>query len=311
MIAESSSISEQRAPAALEAESIVYGAVHLDVVDLARSMAFWREVIGLHELPSEPGQARLGVGGRPLVVLHVGAERPAGRGHAGLYHLAIHVADAREFARALVRVGDAGVPQSPTDHVFSKATYLNDPDGILLELTLETPERFRAVENGPRGLFMIDSDGRRRGGTEPLDIGAALAPLGDADAAGPLGEGSYVGHVHLHVPDLRAANDFYRDVIGFREHAFMDQVGMADLSAGGRFPHRLAVNNWHGPAARQPDPGTAGMRHFELLLREPGALERLRERGAAAALVDRADGEAAVGLLDPAGNRILLSQAQR
>lgn len=220
----------------LKDDRITYGAVHLNVVDLQRSLAFWRDLIGLAELPADGEEARLGVGGRTLVVLHPDAVRPAGSGHAGLYHLAIHVSDALEFARALARIAQAGVPQSPTDHIFSKATYLNDPNGILLEITLETPELFRSVEIGPGTLQMIDSDGRRRGGTEALDVEAALAPLGDGSAAGPLGAGSYIGHVHLHVPDLRAANDFYRDIVGFREHAFMSAVGMADLSAGGRFP---------------------------------------------------------------------------
>ena len=241
----------------------------------------------------------------------ISATRPAARGHAGLYHLAIHVPDGYEFARALVRVGEARVSQSPTDHVFSKATYLHDPDGILLEITLETPERFRSVEIGPRALYMIDSEGRRRGGTEPLDVGEALAPLGDGDARGPLASGSYIGHVHLHVPDLRAANDFYRDVIGFGEHSYMDQIGMADLSAGGLFPHRIALNDWHGPGAVQPEPGTAGMRRYELLLRDGGELEKLAERAGAVEAADlRIDGRS-VSLRDPAGNALVVTDARR
>ncbi len=295
-------------PEALRGDRITYGAVHLDVADLDRSLAFWRDLIGLAELPAAGGEARLGVDGRELIVLHAGATHPAGRGHAGLYHVAIHVADAFEFARALVRIGEAGVPQSPTDHIFSKATYLNDPDGMLLEITLETPERFRSVEIGPGSLYMIDSRGRRRGATEALDVAEALAPLGDGRAAGPLASGSYIGHVHLQVPDLRAAHAFYRDVIGFREHAFMEQVGMADLSAGGRFPHRLAINDWHGPAAIQRPPATAGMSRYELLFGEPGELDRLLERLSASGVEHRRDGERSISVLDPAGNRIVLSE---
>ena len=101
----------------------------------------------------------------------------------------------------------------------------------------------------------MDSDGAGGAATEPLDVDAALAPLGDGDPRGPLSSGSYVGHVHLHVPDLRAAHRFYRDIIGFDEHAYMTAIGMADLSAGGRFPHRIAVNDWNGPNALQPEHG--------------------------------------------------------
>ncbi len=298
---------------ALAGESIVYGAVHLNVVDIQRSLGFWRDLIGLGEIPSSGQEVRLGVGGRALVVLHPGASRPVGRGHAGLYHLAIHVPDAREFARTLVRIGEARVPQSPTDHIFSKATYLNDPDGILLEVTLETPERYRSMElgPGPGTPYMVDSDGQRRAPTEPLDVAAAVAPLGHGDASGALSEESYIGHVHLHVPDLRAANDFYRDVVGFKEHVFMGGFGMADLSAGGAFPHRLAVNNWHGPTAIQPAPGTAGMGHYELLLREQGGLAALTERAREAGGEALQTSEQAVALSDPAGNRIVLGEVKQ
>ncbi len=301
-------------PEAIEApagERITYGAVHLDVVNLERSLGFWRDLIGLRELPSPAGESQLGAGGRALVVLHPGARGPVVRGHAGLYHLAIHVPDAHEFARTLVRIGDARVPQSPTDHIFSKATYLNDPDGILLEVTLETPERFRSIETGSGTPYMVDSEGRRRAPTEALDVAAAIAPLGDGHAGGPLSAGSYIGHVHLHVPDLQAANDFYRDVIGFQEHAYIGQVGMADLSAGGPFPHRVALNNWHGPRAVQPATGTAGMRHYELRLRDAGELSRLAARAQASSPAGSHAAEQKVELVDPAGNRIAVSELKR
>lgn len=301
---------ESLPPESLREDRITYGAVHLEVVDLSRSLSFWRDVIGLAELPSPPGQARLGVDERALVVLHPGAVRPASRGDAGLYHLAIHVPDAVEFARALVRVGEARVPQSPTDHIFSKATYLHDPDGILLELTLETPERYRSIEIGPHSVSMIDSEGHRRGATEPLDVAAALAPLDGGDAQMPLASGSYIGHVHLHVPDLRAAHFFYRDVIGFRENAYMAPIGMADLSAGGHFPHRLAINDWHGPAARQPAPGTAGMRGYELVLRDRGQHDELAVAAAAAGIALTREENGRASLADPAGNAITVAGVQ-
>jgi catechol 2,3-dioxygenase len=308
---QSSTVEQTGVPESLLRDRITYGAVHLDVIDLESSLAFWRDLIGLGELPSEPGEARLGVDGRALVVLHPGAARPAGRGHAGLYHLAIHLPDEVEFARVLVRLGQAGAAQSPTDHIFSKATYLHDPDGILLELTLETPERFGSIERGPGTFAIIDSEGRRRAPTEPLDVAAAIAPLGAEDPRMGLAAGSYVGHVHLHVPDLKAANSFYRDLVGFEGHMNEEGFGMADLSAGGDFPHRIAINNWQGPGARQAPPGTAGMRHYELILQQPGELDALAGRAAASATPVSQNGNGSVSLADPAGNRFVVTQASR
>jgi len=290
-------------------DRITYGAVHLTVCDLDRSLVFWRDLIGLHALASDSGQARLGVDGRSLIVLHAGAQRPVGQGHAGLYHVAVHLPDATEFARVLARLILARTPQSPTDHVFSKATYLNDPDGILLELTLETPERFAAIEIGARSVVMIDSEGRRRGPTESLDIDEALAPLGDNNPQARLPGGTRVGHVHLHVPDLQAAHVFYRDVVGFDAHAYMPPYGMADLSAGGAFPHRLALNDWHGPGARQPQEGVAGMSRFELVVGEGGQLDALAGRLDAAGVVCAPERTGALVFTDPAGNTIAASAA--
>lgn len=99
-------------------DRITYGAVHLDVTELERSLSFWRDTIGLHERPGPAGQAHLGAGDRTLIVLHPGAVRPAPRGRSGLYHVALHLPDATEFARVLARLILARVPQSPTDHIF-------------------------------------------------------------------------------------------------------------------------------------------------------------------------------------------------
>ncbi|MFN8188729.1 MAG: VOC family protein [Gaiellales bacterium] len=286
---------------ALDPESVTYGAVHLDIVDPERSLAFWRDLLGLEQLERSDEEIRLGAGGRELIVLRPGAVRGTLRGHAGIYHVAIHLPDAGEFARMIMRLATARAPQSPTDHVFSKATYLSDPDGIGLELTLETPERFAGFEIEPARIVIRDSDGRARGGTEPLDVDEALSHLGDRDIERPLPAGTKVGHVHLHVGDLTEAWSFYRDMIGFREHMYMPEIGMADLSAGGRFPHRLAINVWQGPGVVQPPPGTAGLHRVELVVPTAAALEGIRAGLEARSLAFETD---AAGLTtrDPAGN---------
>lgn len=245
-------------------DRIRHRAVHLDVVVAARSLGFWRDVIGLTELPSNQDGIRLGVGDRELIVLHPGADRAALGGHTGLYHVALHLPDAPAFARAVARIATHRLPQAPTDHIFSTATYVTDPDGINLELTLETPARFAGFEIGARSVVVIDNEGRRRGPTEPLDVEPLLALLTDDPCETPLPPETNVGHVHLHVTHLGDAVGFYRDVIGFDEHMLMPSIGMADLSAGGLFPHRLALNIWNGPHATRPPAGTAGLRHFEL-----------------------------------------------
>ena len=242
------------------AELATFGAVHLDVVDADRSLGFWRDRVGLQLLGEEDGALRLGAAVEPLLVLHPGATGPSQRGHAGLYHLAIHVPTEPEFARVLARLFERRSFMSPVDHVMSKSIYLDDPDGIGLELVLETPERMRSMGMTPRGPEVIDSSGRKRSGRDPLDVQEVLATLPDGDLDRPFPIGTKIGHVHLHVGDIAAGQRFYRDDLGFVDG--MNMGTMADFHANGRFKHRVAINTWQGTGVAQPPAGTAGLRHF-------------------------------------------------
>lgn len=244
-----------------------YGAVHLTVTDLERSLVFWRDLIGMSELGRDDGSVRLGVSGAgdpgtTLVVLHPGASTPVRPGYSGLYHLAIHLPSEAEFARLLARLFAARYPNAPTDHVTHWATYLDDPDGINIEIAFETIDRVERVEIIGGRPLIIDSDGQQHGMTEPLDLEEVLAHR-DGNGDRQLPGGTRIGHIHLYVGDLEAAIDFYEKV-GFSRHMLASGIGFADLSLGGSFPHRIAVNTWQGAGAPQAPAGTAGMLHFEL-----------------------------------------------
>jgi catechol 2,3-dioxygenase len=272
------------------------------VVDLTRSLGFWRDLVGLQVLEDHSAETvGLGAGGDVLVVLHAGASGPARPGYAGLYHLAVHLPDEPEFARVLARLIASRYPIAPTDHVMSKAIYLDDPDGIGLEFTLETPERFREFRMDPVPQA-IHADGTASSGRDPLDAEQLLTMLPDDDILRPLPAGTKIGHIHLHVPDLDTALSFYRDQLGFREHLVAPAFGMADLHAGGAFKHRIALNTWQGTGVRQPPPGTAGLRHFTIELETASRLdETVRRLGDA-----KRNSEGEHHLVDPAGNPLRL-----
>lgn len=87
---------------------------------------------------------------------------------------------------------------------------------------------------------------------------------------------------------------------------YTPEFGFVDLSAGGPFPHRLALNVWAGVGASQAPEGSAGLRRFTLVL--PGeealgeVLGRLREAGHEPEPLD--GGEL---VRDPAGNAFTLT----
>lgn len=274
-------------------DTLLYGAIHLNVTDLDRSLTFWRDLIGMAELGTDgEGAVRLGVrdeSGEPekdLVVLHPGATQPVQRGYSALYHLAIHMPSEAEFARILGRLFAARYPNAPTDHITHWATYLDDPDGINVEIAFETIDRVGEIDIVGGRPLIIDSEGRRHGMTEPLGLEEVFSFREDEDLTRPLPGGTRIGHIHLYVGDLAAARAFYEEV-GFTPNMNADGIGFADLSLGGSFPHRIAVNVWQGIGAPQAPEGTAGMKHFELF--DP-----------------KSSGEPRV-LTDPAGNRLVLA----
>lgn len=284
-----------------------YGPIHLNVTDLERSLGFWHELLGLEVHERSKEEVRLGVADATLLVLRPGAQWRAQRGYSGLYHLAVHLPSEAEFARVLLRLGAAEYPQAPTDHVMSWATYVEDPDGLGLELSLETVDRFGGYVDDPSlGLAVLDSEGRRRSGVAPLDVEEVLSYLPDRDLERPMPAATRAGHIHLHVGDLQAAVDFYTSGVGFTLNMANPRLGFADMSAGGAFPHRLAVNTWQGRGAPPPPAGTAGLHHFELVLRSPAELDATAARLTAMGrtIERRTDG---LFLHDPAGNGLLLS----
>jgi len=281
-------------------ELATFGAVHLNVTNLERSISFWKEYIGMKVRTATAEYTEMGTDKNTLVVLYPTAKTPFKNGYSGIYHLAIHPSTEGEFARVLARLIAKRYPISPTDHTMSKAIYMEDPDGITVEVTLETPERFERVEFGNRGPVAIDKDGTVRSATAALDVQAVLKALPDNDLNKPLPDDTKVGHVHLYVSNLDASNQFYKN-LGFLQNMYEPRYSAADLGAGGVFGHRVAINTWQSLNKPQAPEGTAGMRFYTIIF---DSAERLKT---ALESVPSAKQESEGYLVtDPAGNKILL-----
>ncbi|MBX3144283.1 MAG: VOC family protein [Trueperaceae bacterium] len=284
-----------------------WGPVHLSVTDLERAKLFWTRYVGL-EQTAEP--ASLGVGGRTLIVLHPDATAPVTPRRTGLYHVALHVTNRRELALVIARLHSLRYQNSPTDHTMSETTYLWDPDGHGIEITLETPERGAFVQLPGGGFAARRTDGTITSGRDPVDLDSLFAELDEGeDLLRPLAPGTRVGHVHLHVADLAASRAFYRDVIGFElvNHEVLMQ--MSDFAFPGvAFKHSLAINTWSGVNAPPPPPGTASLRSFTLVLPTQAGVSALVERLHAAGHPFEESGRE-LRLADPSGNVLLVQPA--
>jgi len=252
-------------------DAATIGVVHLDVTDRDRSLAFWSDLIGLEVHNETSTSITVGTPEEPLLVLHPGATVAARPGHAGLYHVGIHLPDETQFAVVLARLIDRRIPISPVDHTMSKAIYLSDPDRLGLELALETPGRGTDVTVGPEGPPILDVTGRRRSLAEPLDVDEILDHLPTSGSRSTLPTGTTLGHLHLQVGHLHAARGFYQERLGFLEH-FGRPGRVSNLHTGGAFPHRLALNTFNGAGLSPAPAGMARLRSYAIRYDTPQRL---------------------------------------
>jgi catechol 2,3-dioxygenase len=279
------------------------GAVYLTVASLERQIAFYEQALGFRVHWQRDNRAGLGAGGDDLLVLTEVPGATRTRRTTGLYHFALLLPNRRELARLIVRLAQLQVPQSPTDHISTKTTYLSDAEGNGIELCVDTPEDgWFGEENGQ--MVARDKDGNIRSATEPLDLDELLAHLEPGAAIdAPLDPATSMGHVHLHVSNVEPAMHFYRDVLGFRRQIHNDSVGFV---SAGDYHHHIGFNTWVGPGAPPPPPGSLGLQQYTVVLPNQAELDWLEGRLEAADVsVERLP----EGLLvsDPSRNRVLLT----
>ena len=147
----------------------------LYVRDVARSTAFYRDVLGFRVKVEIPGravflQAEGSTNDHDLGLFAIGtAAGPSGAGRStvGLYHLAWEVDTLAELARIRGALADAGALVGASDHATTKALYAQDPDGLEFEVSWLLPADLITPEVRAAGAT-----------TQPLDLDAETARYG-------------------------------------------------------------------------------------------------------------------------------------
>ena len=231
------------------------GQVSLTVSNLDQSIPFYRDILGFVEVKREGRVSLLAPdGGRTLIELHEEKDAiPKPRHSTGLYHFAILVPSRAALGRSLRRLVDQGWPiTGAADHMVSEALYLNDPDGLGVEIYRDRPrESWTRRQNGELAM-----------GTDPLDLQAVHDEPGAETAWRGCEAGTVMGHVHLHVTHLDTAESFYCGRVGF-EPVVRGYTGALFVSAGG-YHHHQGLNTWVGVGAPPPPAHAAGLRGFTI-----------------------------------------------
>jgi catechol 2,3-dioxygenase len=212
-------------------------------------------------------------------------------GRLGLYHYALRLPARADLGQFLLHLEAIGEPWAGSDHLFSEALYLTDPDGITVEVYADRA-RETWTRRGPDLISAID----------PLDRGALVAAAADARWSG-FPAGGDMGHLHFFVGDLSEAERFYVAGLGFEPSTRL-LPGALFVAANG-YHHHVGLNVW---AAGSPiaGPGDAGLDEWALELHSREALAAL-VASARATGIEPEEREGATLATDPWGIRVRLT----
>jgi len=280
------------------------GQISLTVASLENQLEFYQKVMGFKLHWREGNKAGLGAGGADFLLLTEEPDLKKYRGVTGLYHVAYLFPNRRELAIAMARLFAIKYPNSPTDHIMTKTTYLDDLEGNGIELYCESPEDGTwKFANGRYESYRTDgswSDGR-----EPLDMEALFKYIGEDDKLdAPIPPQTRIGHVHLHIRNVEEAVGFYHGIIGFDVMGVAKMYRMGFVSAGG-YHHHIGLNTWQGEGAPPPPPDAVGLRYFTIDLPTQAAYDEVVARVDAAGIPSN-QSEAGLLLHDPSQNGVVL-----
>ncbi|SET01947.1 catechol 2,3-dioxygenase [Oceanobacillus limi] len=263
--------------------------ISINVTNLTQSLNFYQNVLGFHVLSQTNSKVVLTADGEtPILSIeqpdNVTPKEPR---TTGLYHFAILLPSRADLSAFLKHIIQQGVQLGASDHYVSEALYFNDPDGNGIEVYRDRPSTEWNWKDGQVAMA-----------TEPLD-GDSLINESEKSWNGMPKE-TVMGHIHLHVADLKETENFYVNGLGM--DIVTNYPGALFASYGG-YHHHIGLNVWNGVGAKSPAENSVGLNWLRLVIPNETTREKiiqqLQDIGATVSNENTVE--------DPAGNRIKLT----
>jgi catechol 2,3-dioxygenase len=269
----------------MSSTTLAFGKITLSVHNLEAVGAFYQHSVGLQLVAGDANYSDFGVGNHVLLTLR---RDPAARRHSarepGLFHTAFLLPDRADLGRWMRHAIDRRiVVAGASDHGVSEAAYLTDPEGNGVEIYTDRPRLTWRWNNGE-----VDMP------SDALKIEPILAAAEGTSWAG-FPAGSRIGHMHLQVGDIVAAEAHYRDVLGF---SVTSRYPGGTFYAVDGYHHHLATNVWNSRRVGPRELPSTGLADIEMLASRQfiAAIEQ-QARGAGRAVTMLADG--GLSIADP------------
>lgn len=245
------------------------GYVVLKVKELESMVDFYVTTLGLEIKSQDEFQVVLGAKNDEktlLILTELMTENIETSLHAtGLYHMAFLLPKRADLGDMLLHLLQVKYPlQGASDHGYSEALYLSDPEGNGIEI----------YRDKPKEEWTIHPDGRIDGITIEMDVeGVVNAATRKWTGMVP---GTTMGHVHLKVSELEKTKWFYEQVVGMDVKA--ELPGAIFIAANG-YHHHIGTNIWGGGSQLVPmKDNQIGLAYYTIVLPDAEALAELINR---------------------------------
>lgn len=268
--------------------------VKIKVENLERSLKYYQEVIGFKVLEKTEKSAKLTTDGKTSILSLEQPEnviRKQGR-TTGLYHFAILLPNRSDLANIVFHFIENKIQLGSSDHLVSEALYLSDPDGNGIEIYIDRDPSHWHWNNGEVAMTV-----------DPLNFQDLLANGPQQQPWQGLPAGTVMGHIHLHVAELKKTEEFYTKGLGFE--VVCRYGAQALFISTGKYHHHIGLNTWNGVGAPAPLENSVGLKFFTLMFPSEEArmqsVSNLKDMGASVSEENNT-----IITYDPSGNCIKL-----